>query len=599
MAETGIKRIFKRRWGLSYFLIMMIPFVLFVVFAITSVGVVRKTVHKANRTVLLSIENELNSAFMQVDSLCEEVLLTNSFRVLGSVGSLNEIDPFTLYEKTSELRHMLNSRYYLSECYLYSPSVDCFISSLYYGKLSALHGNGIYDLDITEEQNRDYFGNYRVFTDIKELDPSADAQTRMLVLRPLSFVSSENIGDFCMAVMINVSSLIPSDLGQDYGLIIYDEDVGNVLLSYGRKFDAGFVEQNLASMKPGDAMSINGTMVLSASSNLRGIRYYVVVNEGEYFRDLRNVIRTVLILLALAVVISTIAISRLVGRHWNRFSDAVEESGADISSIEPSESPYQPFITSVSRLKEENRSHVISRIVFNEELNVPDNIFNEMGIATSGDSFCILLAEFSDDRGRTIGKDLESMGFVCIPFNSEYGVSMILNADGQKLQGVMQFVEQTDGLCYCAVSKAVVHVSGIHNAFVQASNMMDYRKTVFMASAGGEGYAVYAAAMAEIEKNYSDPQLNVSLVADRLGVSIAYLSRCFKKNGSANISDYLTNYRVERAKDLLSRTGQEEIPMSEVSVMCGFGSLRTFMRVFKACEGITPGQFRQSAGREE
>ena len=176
---------------------------------------------------------------------------------------------------------------------------------------------------------------------------------------------------------------------------------------------------------------------------------------------------------------------------------------------------------------------------------------------------------------------------------------MIVNSDEAGLSELPQLIEGLDDLDYFAVSRTVPHVNGIHGAFVQASNMMDYRKSVFMASAGGEGYAVYAAAMAEIEKNYSDPQLNVSLVADRLGVSIAYLSRCFKKNGSGNISDYLTDYRVSKAKELLSRTGQDEVPVSEVSNLCGFGSLRTFMRVFKACEGITPGQYRQSLAKEE
>ncbi|MBQ4280834.1 MAG: AraC family transcriptional regulator, partial [Spirochaetales bacterium] len=54
-----------------------------------------------------------------------------------------------------------------------------------------------------------------------------------------------------------------------------------------------------------------------------------------------------------------------------------------------------------------------------------------------------------------------------------------------------------------------------------------------------------------------------------------------------------------KAKELLALSGAEEVSVSEVSMRCGFGSLRTFMRVFKASEGITPGQFRQSLGKEE
>lgn len=599
MARTDIKRNLKRRWGLSYFLIMMIPFVLFAVFAVITVSTVRTTVHKANRTALMSIENELNSAFMQVDSLCDEVLLTPSFRTLGTIASLSELDPYTLYEKTSELRHMLNSRYYLSECYLFSPSRDCFISSLYYGKLSALYGDNIYGLSITETQNSDFFEEYRSFTDIKELTDDSDSTSWMLVLRPLNFVRSENIDDFCMAVAINASALVPAGTDQGYDLIIYDEDLHQVLFSYGRHYDSEFVEKYFSGLESGSAGSINGIMVLSSDSTMRGIRYYVMVNEDEYFRDLNKVIRMVFILLLAAVVLSSIAIYRMVGRHWSSFSSAVAESGTDISSIEASKSPYQPFVTSVSRLKKENRSHVIARLVLNEDSSVSDDVMAEIGIAVKAGGYCIFLAECSPETRVGIEQKLSDRGFLCISFASEHSVSMIVNSDEAGLSELPQLIEGLDDVDYFAVSRTVPHVNGIHGAFVQASNMMDYRKSVFMASAGGEGYAVYAAAMAEIEKNYSDPQLNVSLVADRLGVSIAYLSRCFKKNGSGNISDYLTDYRVSKAKELLSRTGQDEVPVSEVSNLCGFGSLRTFMRVFKACEGITPGQYRQSLAKEE
>ena len=599
MAKTGIKRKLKRTWGLSYFLIMMIPFVLFVIFAVTSVSVVRSSVHKANRAILTSVENELNSAFKQVDSLCEEVLLSDSFKTLRAINSLSDLDKYTLYSKTTELRHMLSSRNYLSECYLFSPSGNCFFSSLYYGRLEDLRSDGIFNLMISKEQNVEFFGGYISYTDIKDLSQPYENSSWILVLRPLSFIKSENIGDYCMAVLINVSALIPEGMNQGFNLIIYDDDLDQVMFSYHKNSDLDFVTQNISKLKSGSAMSINGNMVLSSDSAMRGIRYIVMVNENEYFKDLNNVIRTVLVLLILAVILSTIAIYRLVGKHWSSFSNAVEQSGTDIDTLEPVQSPYQPFVTSVSKLKKENRSHVIARIVFNEDPSLNDSVMEDIGIHIISDSYCILLAETSDDKNQEIEEELSKNGFLCIPFKSEYSVSMILNADSSKLSDAGRLLEERDDLSYHAVSKAVSHVNEIHNAYIQASNMMDYRKSVFMASAGGEGYAIYSSAVSEIERNYNDPQLNVSLVADRLGVSIAYLSRCFKKNGTENISDYLTDYRIAKAKELLSLTGSEEVSVNEVSVRCGFGSLRTFMRVFKASEGITPGQFRQSLGKEE
>ncbi|MBQ7730087.1 MAG: helix-turn-helix transcriptional regulator [Spirochaetales bacterium] len=599
MAKTGIKRKLKRRWGLSYFLIMMIPFVLFVVFAISSVSVVRSSVHKANRTVLMSVENELNIAFKQVDSLCEEVLLSSSFRSLGSVSPLSDLDRYTLYSKASELRHMLGSRNYLSECYLYSPSQNCFFSSLYYGSLDGLYSGGVFDTMVSKDQNAEFFGSYLGYTDIKDLSQASDNSSWILVLRPLSFIKSENIGDYCMAVLINVSELIPAGMNQGFNLMIYDEDLNQVMFTLRKDRTLDYVINNMDAIKTEGSKSINGSMVLSSSSSMRGIRYLVMIDESEYFKDLRDVIRTVLALLMLAVILSSIVIYRLVRRHWNSFSSAVEESGEDIRALESVESPYQPFVTSVSRLKRENRSHVISRIVLNEDPSLADSVMRDIGISTVSDCYCILLAETSADSASSIDADLSSRGILCIRFDSEYGVSMILNAEPSAINDLGAVLDQREDISYHALSKPVMHVNEIHNAYIQASNMMDYRKSVFMASAGGEGYAVYSSAVSEIERNYNDPQLNVSLVADRLGVSIAYLSRCFKKNGTENISDYLTNYRIAKAKELLALSGAEEVSVSEVSMRCGFGSLRTFMRVFKASEGITPGQFRQSLGKEE
>ncbi len=105
---------------------------------------------------------------------------------------------------------------------------------------------------------------------------------------------------------------------------------------------------------------------------------------------------------------------------------------------------------------------------------------------------------------------------------------------------------------------------------------------------GGEQYGVYRRALAEIHFDYKNPILNVSMIADNLGVSNVLLSRVFKKYHGTNISDYITSVRIEEAKTLLT----EGAMVSDVVQQCGFGSLRTFMRVFKKSENLTPGQFR-------
>ena len=114
------------------------------------------------------------------------------------------------------------------------------------------------------------------------------------------------------------------------------------------------------------------------------------------------------------------------------------------------------------------------------------------------------------------------------------------------------------------------------------------------ADVSSETYQIYTRVLAYIQENYPNSMMNVSSVADSFGISIAYLSRIFKKYHGINISEYITGYRLEKAKSLLS----EGRMVGDVVEECGFGSLRTFLRVFKTVEGITPGQYKSSVTKE-
>ncbi len=115
-----------------------------------------------------------------------------------------------------------------------------------------------------------------------------------------------------------------------------------------------------------------------------------------------------------------------------------------------------------------------------------------------------------------------------------------------------------------------------------------------MVDSSSETYIIYRKVLEYVTENFSDSMMNVSSVADHFDISIAYLSRVFKKYHGINISEYITGYRLDRAKELLG----EGRMVGEVVEKCGFGSLRTFLRVFKSVEGITPGQYRSSVTKE-
>lgn len=93
-----------------------------------------------------------------------------------------------------------------------------------------------------------------------------------------------------------------------------------------------------------------------------------------------------------------------------------------------------------------------------------------------------------------------------------------------------------------------------------------------------------------IEENYSNSELNLTMLAEYMGVNSSYLSRLFKKEFGENFLGYLLRVRVERAQFLLRTTHHKS---REISRMVGFEDPHYFSQVFKKHCGMTPSQYRE------
>lgn len=90
-------------------------------------------------------------------------------------------------------------------------------------------------------------------------------------------------------------------------------------------------------------------------------------------------------------------------------------------------------------------------------------------------------------------------------------------------------------------------------------------------------------------------RLRVPLLARRLGVSAAHLSRTFHHATGLRLVDYVARYRAERARAML---GEDEArPVAEVARACGFASISQFNRVFRATFGASPRDLRDQSAR--
>lgn len=91
-----------------------------------------------------------------------------------------------------------------------------------------------------------------------------------------------------------------------------------------------------------------------------------------------------------------------------------------------------------------------------------------------------------------------------------------------------------------------------------------------------------------IKENFVDNNLSVSFLADKFHFSLSYFSRVFKKETGKGVFDYLQDYRIKRAKELLE-AGKS---VSAVASAVGFLDSSSFIKAFKKKEGYTPLQHK-------
>ncbi|MDE6030160.1 MAG: AraC family transcriptional regulator [Oscillospiraceae bacterium] len=93
-----------------------------------------------------------------------------------------------------------------------------------------------------------------------------------------------------------------------------------------------------------------------------------------------------------------------------------------------------------------------------------------------------------------------------------------------------------------------------------------------------------------INENYSN-DISLNDIAQSASISKSEASRCFQSYLNTSPVNYLLNFRVQKAMQLLRST---EMTVEAIALECRFGSAAYFCKLFRSRTGLTPKQYRRS-----
>ena len=92
-----------------------------------------------------------------------------------------------------------------------------------------------------------------------------------------------------------------------------------------------------------------------------------------------------------------------------------------------------------------------------------------------------------------------------------------------------------------------------------------------------------------LHQNYNNSSLSLSMLSDKYAISETYISLLFKKHTNENISAYIENLRMSKARELLQNP---KLSIQDITELIGYNSTNTFNKAFKKKYGVPPSACR-------
>ena len=184
--------------------------------------------------------------------------------------------------------------------------------------------------------------------------------------------------------------------------------------------------------------------------------------------------------------------------------------------------------------------------------------------------------EFNDVN--VISKKLQELAKMILKISEELGVN-----DGNEL------VVQTEKLKI----KYLLY-NNKHDAYNEVVKMIDilFDKVNVKGKISDDGMKVV---VDYIERNIKKG-ISLEDVANHVNISTYYLSKIFKKEMGVNFITYITDRKMELAKEMLTTT---DVPVLNIALDLAYNDANYFSKAFKKKTGYTPSEYREKFSKRK
>lgn len=122
-----------------------------------------------------------------------------------------------------------------------------------------------------------------------------------------------------------------------------------------------------------------------------------------------------------------------------------------------------------------------------------------------------------------------------------------------------------------------------------ANTIAEYLKSF---SESREKYDFVSRMKGIIYENTHNPDFKITAEIKKLGYNVDYFRRCFFEDAGKTPLEYLTELRINKAKNLFNQ--KYFISVADVAAQCGFSDQFYFSKKFKSYTGVSPTEYKKT-----